>query len=113
MAGKAAKCETVATARNRRRARRLLVEMPASVRSSRGDEAEMTIANISVHGCNITGPAPWLRLGGFVTVSLDSGEEMTGIVRWVRGDSAGLEFMRSVPAGHAGWHELIDSIAEI
>jgi hypothetical protein len=102
-----------ALARNRRRNPRAIVEVSAQVRSSHGDETAMTIANISVHGCYISGTAPWLRLGGFVTVSLASGEAMTAIVRWVRGESAGLEFLREVPAGHGTWHDLIDSIADM
>lgn len=98
---------------NRRRAPRAMVKVEASVRSSRGEEARMTIANISVHGCNITGEAAWLRQGGFVTVELGDGEAMSAIVRWVRDASAGLEFARPVPAGHGAWHELIDSIADM
>ncbi len=98
---------------NRRRAPRAIVEIEATVLSSRGDSAGMTIANVSIHGCNINGPADWLRLGSFVAVELNASEAMNAIVRWVRGESAGLEFLRPVPAGHASWHQLIDSIADM
>ena len=98
---------------NRRRSARAIVDVEATVVSSRGDSAAMTIANVSIHGCNINGAADWLRLGGFVAVELNAGGVMNAIVRWVRGESAGLEFLRSVPAGHAGWHELIESIDDL
>ena len=98
---------------NRRKAARTMVQVGATVSSSHGQSAAMTIANISVHGCNITGEPAWLRLGGFVTVSLPKGEPMQAIVRWVRDGSAGLEFLRPVPPGHTEWHELISSIAEM
>ena len=98
---------------NRRKAPRAIVRVQATVVSSRGDSAAMTIANVSIHGCNINGAADWLRLGSFVAVELGASEAMNAIVRWVRGGSAGLEFLRPLPAGHAGWHELIDSIAEM
>lgn len=99
---------------NRRKAPRTMVQVGAKVTSSHGQSTAMTIANISVHGCNIAGDAAWLRLGSFVTVSLNAGgEAMQAIVRWVRDGSAGLEFLRPVPPGHAEWHELISSIAEM
>lgn len=98
---------------DQRRAPRAIVAVEAEVRSSRGERASMTIANISVHGCNINGEADWLRLGLFVTVEHNAGEALSAIVRWVRGASAGLEFLRPVPAGHAAWHDLIDSIADM
>ncbi len=98
---------------NRRRSPRGIVEVAAQVVSSRGERAGMTIANISVHGCSIAGNAPWLRLGGFVSVDLRGGQSMQGIVRWLRDGTAGLEFLRPVPAGHGDWHELINSIAEM
>jgi hypothetical protein len=98
---------------NRRRDPRTIVEVGATVISARGEQAPITIANISVHGCNITGDAPWLRLGQFVTIRLAEGQPMQGIVRWTRDGSAGLEFMRAVPQGHAEWHALIDSIANL
>lgn len=100
-------------ASDRRRAPRAMVALEAEVRSSRGERASMTIANISVHGCNINGDADWLRLGSFVTVEHQAGEALSAIVRWVRGNSAGLEFLRPVPAGHAAWHNLIDLIADM
>ena len=53
---------------NRRRSPRAIVDVEATVVSSRGDSAEMTIANVSIHGCNIIGVTDWLRLGGFVAV---------------------------------------------
>lgn len=98
---------------DRRRAPRAVVAAEALVTSSRGESAAMTIGNISVNGCNITGEAAWLRLGGFVTLELAEGESMSAIVRWVRGESAGLEFLRPVPPEHASWHALIDLIAEM
>lgn len=98
---------------NRRKTPRKMVHLDARVTSSHGQSAAVTIANVSVHGCNIAGDAAWLRLGGFVSLGLASGAPMQAIVRWVRDGSAGLEFLRPVPPGHAEWHELISSIAEM
>ena len=97
----------------RRKEVRTMVHAEASVASSHGDSAKMTIGNVSTHGCNIRGEAAWLRIGSFVGVSLEGGPPLKAIVRWVRDDSAGLEFMRPVPSGNTAWHELINSIANM
>ena len=97
----------------RRKAHRALVQAQARITSSRGDSAEMTIGNVSTHGCNIRGEAAWLRLGSFVGVSLSDGPMLLGIIRWVRDGSAGLEFMRPVSPGNKPWNNLINSISDI
>ena len=73
----------------------------------------MTINNVSPHGCNIKGDADWLRMGSFVGVSLGAGQPLQAIVRWLRDGSAGLEFLRPVPADNAPWQELINSISNM
>jgi PilZ domain len=97
----------------RRKSVRSEVQVGASVISSRGDSAAVTINNVSTHGCNIKGEATWLRIGSCVGVSLDGGPPLQAIVRWLRDGSAGLEFLRPVPAGNAAWHELINSVSNM
>jgi hypothetical protein len=97
----------------RRKVARAIVQVEASVTSSRGDSAKMTINNVSTYGCNITGDAGWLKMGSFVGVALEGGQPLQAIVRWLRDDSAGLEFLRPVPAGNAAWHDVINSVSNM
>ena len=98
-----------AVLRGQRKVNRSRVHAKAVVTSSRGDSAAMTIANVSTHGCNIRGTANWLRIGSFVGVALEDKPMLLAIVRWVRDESAGLEFMRPVAPGNKPWHDLINS----
>ena len=98
---------------NRRRAPRAIVDVEAMVISSRGESALMSIGNVSLHGCNIRGDAAWLRIGSFVGVGLGREKPLQAIVRWLRDSSAGLEFMRPIPADNAAWQDLISSIDEL
>ncbi len=95
--------------RGQRKVHRSRVHANALVTSSRGDSAAMTIANVSTHGCNIRGQAPWLRIGSFVGVALEDTPMLLAIVRWSRDGAAGLEFMRPVAPGNKPWHDLINS----
>ncbi len=94
----------------RRSAKRANVHIEAKITSSCGEDATMTIDNVSAHGCNIGGEIGWLRIGSFVGVGLAQEKPLQALVRWVRDGSAGLEFMRPVPRDNASWHELINSI---
>jgi hypothetical protein len=93
----------------RRKAPRTLTSTEARVASSHGDSAIMIIGNVSTHGCNVRGPADWLRLGSFVAVGIEGSAPLQAIVRWVRDDSAGLEFMRPVPSDNMAWRAMLDS----
>ena len=98
---------------SRRKAARSIVHVGASVTSAHGDSAKVTINNVSTHGCNVTGDADWMRMGSFVGVGLEGSQPLQAIVRWMRDGTAGLEFLRPVPADNAAWHELINSISNL
>jgi hypothetical protein len=101
----------------RRKATRAVVQVEAKITSAQGNCATVTINNVSPHGCNIKGDMSWLRIGSFVSVSLEGGQPLQAplqaIVRWLRDGSAGLEFLRPVPSDNAPWHELINSISNM
>ncbi len=99
--------------RGQRKVHRSRVHANALVTSSRGDSAALTIANVSTHGCNVRGYAPWLRIGSFVGVALEDTPMLLAIVRWTREGTAGLEFMRPVTPGNKPWHDLINSKSNV
>lgn len=81
-----------------------------AVLSGTGDEpAKVRLADVSVHGCAISGAVPWARPGRFVAIELDGDPPIQAIIRWARDEAAGLEFLRPVPSGYHGWHSLIAS----
>ena len=82
----------------RRKASRAVVQVEAKITSAQDNCATVTINNVSPHGCNIKGDANWLRIGSFVGVSLEGGQPLQAIVRWLRDGSAGLEFLRPCQA---------------
>lgn len=91
---------------------------------------KVELADVSTHGCCIRAPgnddhADWLRQGAFVSIRLKDGaspEEdgappetakpeaarLEAVVRWVRGHTAGMEFLRPVPPERLDWRELMD-----
>ncbi|MFM2302085.1 MAG: hypothetical protein RLZZ84_1821 [Pseudomonadota bacterium] len=73
------------------------------VQSSHGERATKRLRDISTHGCNLVGETDWLRMGIFVTISLSSERSIQAIVRWVRGDACGVEFLRPIPDAEADW----------
>ncbi|TCM21609.1 PilZ domain-containing protein [Novosphingobium sp. PhB165] len=92
----------------RRREQRHATRYSASVESSRGEQAGVVLADVSLHGCCISGEAVWLRQGAFVSIRIGQGATLKAVVRWVRGDSAGMEFLHAVPSDAREWHELMD-----
>ncbi len=96
---------------NRRRTTRALVQIEAAVTSAHGHSAQMEIGDISAHGCSLNSEAEWLRTGGFLAITLEGGSTLEGVVRWVRHDKAGVEFLRPVPSASGEWHELIETFS--
>lgn len=98
---------------DRRREQRHAVRYDAVLESARGESIPVRLADISPHGCNVRGLTDWLRPGAFIAIRLgnDIGDDepaLQAIVRWVRGDAAGMEFVRPVPAARRDWHNLMD-----
>lgn len=92
----------------RRREQRHATRYSAHIESSRGDRMDTLLTDASLHGCCVSGSAPWLRQGAFVSIGLGKCDALRAVVRWVRGDSAGMEFLHVVPAGASEWHDLMD-----
>ncbi|WP_395394330.1 PilZ domain-containing protein [Novosphingobium sp. BL-8A] len=92
----------------RRREQRHATRYTAWIESSRGDRADAVLTDVSLHGCCVSGGATWLRQGAFVSVAVGDGQALKAVVRWIRGDMAGMEFLHAVPHGAREWHELMD-----
>ncbi|MGO4169844.1 PilZ domain-containing protein [Novosphingobium sp. PhB55] len=94
---------------DRRREHRHVTCYDATLESARGGPASVQLADVSSHGCSVRGDADWLRPGAFVSIRLETGAPaLQAIVRWVRGDAAGMEFLRPVPAERLDWLDLMD-----
>lgn len=92
----------------RRREQRHATRYAAWVETSRGERADTVLVDVSLHGCCVSGPGDWLRQGAFVSIGLGQGTALKAVVRWIRGDVAGMEFLHAVPPGAREWHELMD-----
>lgn len=89
-----------------RRGDRQKARGPVLVQSSHGDGAQAQLNDISTYGCNLLVSANWLRIGGFIAIEVSQGRTIQAIVRWIRGSSCGVEFLRPIPDAEA------DSLAE-
>lgn len=68
------------------------VVMHARCRTLSGIRDEGAIHDISAHGCCVTMRALCLSVGNRVIVKPDGMEGIFGIVRWIAGGKAGIEF---------------------
>ncbi len=93
---------------DRRREPRFATRIDARLLSSTGQETNVQLAEVSLHGCRITISEPWLRNGMFVSIGLGDEPMLEAIVRWVRGGDAGMEFLWPIPPERREWHELAD-----
>ncbi len=81
-----------------RKATRRKVQALVVVRSSQGERASARLRDFTMFGCSlVVDAAPWLRLGSFISVPLNSELTVQAIVRWVRQDICGIEFLRPLP----------------
>jgi hypothetical protein len=94
---------------NRRREPRYATWFDAQIENARGDSARIQLAEVSLHGCRISADQPWLRVGGFISISIDQGAKLQAIVRWVRDGAAGMEFLHAIPPECSEWHDLMDA----
>ena len=75
-----------------RRSERLDVVMAAHCRSRTGFVDRVVISDITREGCRVASAALTVRAGDPVVVKMQSLEGVCGIVRWVLGHTAGIEF---------------------
>jgi hypothetical protein len=107
----------------RRREHRHTTRYTANLESARGGVMKVELADVSTHGCCIRAPGnhdrtDWLRQGAFVSIRLEDSiapetakleaAKLEAVVRWVRGHTAGMEFLRPVPPERLDWRELMD-----
>ncbi len=74
-----------------------------------GHRCYAELGDISTHGCSIRSDADWLRMGMFITVQLGEDASLEAIIRWVREDAAGLEFLRPISPDQLEWHARMES----
>ena len=87
---------------------RLVAQRRGHLNSAEGESALVAIGDVSPHGCSVQCASGRLRFGQFVSLSLEEGAALQAVVRWVREDHAGLEFLHAVPADYRDWRALMD-----
>lgn len=81
-----------------RRSKRQPVSMPVQCRTQTGMRDRGEISNLSAEGCCVRICGVAFRVGTRVLLRPEGMEGMTGIVRWISGDTAGVEFDRPLYA---------------
>lgn len=84
-----------------RSAERQAARIDVTIQSNHGDSSAARLNDISVFGCNVLTRADWMRCGIFVSIALSEARTVQAIVRWVRGGSCGVEFLRPIPDAEA------------
>lgn len=80
----------------RRRAGRFPVRLVVDVSIFAGATYRSSLVDLSEHGCSLQSDSPPVKAGQFVTVNLSPSQQSAAIVRWVRGDLAGVEFLHPI-----------------
>ena len=75
-----------------RRTPRLRMALPARCRSRTGFGDRVVIADLSTRGCRIDSMGLIAHTGDLVVVRPQGLEGLGGVIRWVKGHSAGIEF---------------------
>lgn len=75
-----------------RQAQRRPVALAATWRTQSGLRANCQISDISAEGCCVETKGLYVKVGVRVVVRPQGLEGLTGIVRWVKGSHAGVEF---------------------
>jgi hypothetical protein len=75
-----------------READRKPVVLTAQCRTLSGLRDEGRISDISTNGCCVQTNSLFFRIGTRVVIRPDGMEGLTGVVRWITGDKAGIEF---------------------
>lgn len=79
-----------------RRSNRLHLVLPARCRSRSGFTDHVVISDISEGGCRIDSLGLVMGVGDLVVVRPQGLEGLTGVIRWVKGHSAGIQFDRAL-----------------
>lgn len=77
-----------------RRAERRSVSLPAQCRTLSGLRDRGSIADLTADGCCVVTDELFIRLGVRVIVRPEGMEGLSGVVRWIVGNRAGIEFDR-------------------
>lgn len=93
---------------HRRSAPQVVTRRRGQILSAQGENALVAIGDVSAHGCSVQCASGWLRPGRFVSIAIEDGTPLQAIVRWVREDHAGLDFLRAIPSDFGDWQALID-----
>ena len=93
---------------DRRRAVRRAVDTQVRVSNSANKRCDSRISDFSSYGCNVKCEADWLRTGAFIAIELGDDKPVEGIVRWVRDDSCGVEFLHPLASDLEEWQALIN-----
>jgi len=75
-----------------RRADRKRVDMKAHCRTVSGLRDKGKICDLSPEGCRVTTSGLFMNVGMRVLIKPEGLEGLTGIVRWIQGMDAGVEF---------------------
>lgn len=75
-----------------RRSERRPVKMAATCRTQSGMRDNAQISDISPHGCRLTPNTLAVRIGLRIVIRPQGLEGVCGIVRWIEGQQAGIEF---------------------
>jgi hypothetical protein len=75
-----------------RKAPRNAVTMPARCRTMSGMRDDGELSDISTRGCCVTTRGLFLHIGHRVIIKPEGMEGITGVVRWLSGNRAGIEF---------------------
>lgn len=78
--------------RTLRRAERSPLVLPAKCRSRTGFLDRVVITDLSPHGCRIESRALTVHEGDLVVLRPEGMEGLGGVVRWMKGHLAGVEF---------------------
>ncbi|MBV1916499.1 MAG: PilZ domain-containing protein [Sphingomonadaceae bacterium] len=93
----------------RRKEPRFAASFEARLENARGDAADVLLAEVSLHGCRVQCAESWIRTGSFISIGIADAAKLQAIVRWVRDDSVGMEFLRAIPDERTEWHDLMDA----
>ena len=81
-----------------RRSTRLALVLPARCRTLNGFIDDVVIRDLSPEGCRIKSFALSVKVGSQVVLRPQNLEGLCGIVRWISGHEAGIEFERPLYA---------------
>lgn len=79
-----------------RRSPRSPVNLVAQCRTLSGLRDMGEIADLSANGCRVRTGGLFFRVGSRVVIRPQGMEGLTGVVRWIKGDYAGVEFDRPI-----------------